>query len=490
MDIQRQIRRSRAQVIFRRYVLPGVALLALVVGIGTLPVGFVYFYGKSFDRQGSQSATRNKIPEAVRASWLEATKNNPVAFVDVTVVPMDTNRVLARQTVIVRGGRIAEIGPVDSVKVPADAKRINASGKFLMPGLADLHIHLQQSDEPQDNLVLLRLFVANGVTTVLSLRGNAAHLELRQEIRDGEIFAPRLYTAGPFINEPFVTTPEQVEQAVIAQKRAGYDFLKMHGDLSREAYARLNRVARREGMRVVGHAPRNLGIEAMFEERPHAVAHAEEYIYDRNNSSRNFAELEPRIPELAQATAKANIWLIPNLTAFDNIGRQIDNLDSILNRPEMRFMPRNIAESWGPETNPYTRRFKKELAPGIRARYHFLEKLVRAMRDAGVRIVTGTDALNTGVVPGFSIHDELRCLVAAGLTPYEALRAATANAADFLGATSEFGTVTVGLRADLILVEANPLADVGNASKRAGVMLGGRWFTEAELGKVLLDRDR
>ncbi len=490
MDIQRQIRRSRTQVIFRRYVLPGVVLFALVVGIGALPVGFVYFYGKSFDKQESDSAVRRKVPEAVRASWLEAAKNKPVAFVDVTVVPMDAPHAIAGQTVIVRQGRIAEIGPVKSVKVPVDAKRVEARGKFLMPGLADLHIHLQERDEPQDNLVLLRLFVANGVTTVLSLRGTAAHLELRDEIREGEIFAPRLYTAGPFINEPFVTTPEQVEQAVIAQKRAGYDFVKMHGDLSREAYARLNQVARKEGIRVVGHAPRNLGIEAMFEERPHAVAHAEEYIYDRNNNSRNFAALEPRIPELAAATAKANIWLIPNLTAYDIIGRQVDNLDSILIRPEMRFMPQNIAESWGPQTNPYTRRFGKELVPGFRARYQFLEKLVRAMRDAGVRIVTGTDALNVGVVPGFSIHDELRCLVAAGLTPYEALRAATANAAEFLGATSEFGTVTVGKRADLILVDADPLADVGNASKRAGVMLGGRWFTEAELGKVLLDRDR
>jgi hypothetical protein len=223
----------------------------------------------------------------------------------------------------------------------------------------------------------------------------------------------------------------------------------------------------------------------MFEERQYAVVHAEEYIYDRNHSSRDFAAIEPRIPELGQATAKAGIWMMPNLTAFKNIGLQANDLQAILDRPEMRFMPPRIRDGWGPATNPYTRRFGKDHYPGIMARYALLEKLVRGFRAAGVRMLIGTDALNTAVVPGFSMHDELNDLVAAGLTPYEALRAATANAAEFLGTADRVGTVTTGKRADLLLVEADPLKDVKNANRRAGVMFRGQWMTESNLRKML-----
>jgi imidazolonepropionase-like amidohydrolase len=144
-----------------------------------------------------------------------------------------------------------------------------------------------------------------------------------------------------------------------------------------------------------------------------------------------------------------------------------------------------IAESWGPASNPYVARFSHLPIDSFFARYRVLEKLTRGFRDADVRLLAGTDAMNPSVVPGFSLHDELRELVAAGLTPYEALRAATVNAAEFLGASDRFGTIAVGRRADLILCERNPLEDVRNAAKRAGVMLRGRWLNEAELRRML-----
>ncbi|MFL5583033.1 MAG: amidohydrolase family protein [Gemmatimonadaceae bacterium] len=404
-------------------------------------------------------------------------RSGTVAFVHVTVVPMDRERVLRDQLVVVRGGRIVSVGP-GTARAPGGALVVDGRGKYLVPGLADLHVHLAY--DRATNEELLRLFLASGVTTVLNLKGNPDHLALRADVARGAVVGPTVFTAGPYVNEPFVTTPEEVERAVVAQRRAGYDFVKMHGNLSREAYARLMRVARREGIRVVGHSPRNLGFEAMFAERQYAVVHAEEFIYDRMGSSRDFATLEPRIPEIARAAAAARLWVMPNLTAFRNIGGQLGNLDSMLARPEMATMPAAIRASWGPETNPYLQRLGRRQYGPIMERYAFLERLTRGFRDAGVRLVLGTDALNTGTVPGTSAHDELALLVSAGLTPYEALRAATANAADFLGGADRAGVVTAGRRADLLLLDANPLERIDNTRRIAGVMVRGRWMPKEQ----------
>ncbi len=334
-----------------------------------------------------------------------------------------------------------------------------------------------------------KLFVANGVTTVLNMRGAASILELEANVAAGRILGPRIYTVGPYINEPFVTTPDEVERAVVEQRRAGYDFVKLHGNLSREAYARLHAVARREGIRVIGHAPRNLGVEAMFEERQYAVAHAEEFLYDQENRSTDASLplVEARIPELQRSMARARIWLMPNLTAFKVIARQVQDLDAMLERPEMRYLPASVQTGWGPATNPYTHRMDKSRYEPMMARYRLLEKLVREFQAGGVRLLVGTDAMNTGVVPGFSTHDELADLVAAGLTPYEALRAATANAAEFLGdeRAARLGTVAVGQSADLVLLEANPLVDIANSRRIAGVMLRGRWLSPSDISALL-----
>lgn len=410
----------------------------------------------------------------------------PIVIANVSVLPMDRERVIAGQTVVIERGVISQVGPPGSVTIPAGARRIDGTGKYLIPGLVDLHVHLASNPEDEQRAILT-LFVANGVTTVLNLRGTPQILELRTNIAAGRVFGPTLYTVGPYVNEPFVTTPDEVERAVVDQKRAGYDFVKLHGDLSREAYARLNAVARRERIRVVGHAPRNLGVAAMFQERQYAVAHAEEFLYDQNNSSRDrdLPQVQARIPELARSMAQTRTWLMPNLTAFKIIGLMAKDLDAVLARPEMRFMPPTVRQGWGPATNPYTARFGKERYPGMLARYQLLQKLVGAFRAEGVRLLIGTDAMNTGVVPGFSTHDELAELVSAGLTPFEALRAATANAAEFLADTSQRGVVAVGQNADLILLDANPLENIANTRRITGVMLRGQWLSRSDIARML-----
>jgi imidazolonepropionase-like amidohydrolase len=408
----------------------------------------------------------------------------PIAIENVNVLPMDRPRVLARQTVIIDGGIIARMGPTSSVRAPAGARVVDGSGKFLIPGLVDVHVHLSYSADDEQRHIL-KMFVVNGVTSVLNMRGAPQVLELRSAVAAGRVLGPTIYTVGPYINEPFVTTPDEVERAVVEQRRAGYDFVKLHGDLSRAAYSRLNAVARREGIRVIGHAPRNLGVAAMFEERQYAVAHAEEFFYDQNNSSRNFQQIEPRLPDLARSMADADIWLTPNFTAYRIIGLMAGDLDAVLARPETKFLPRPRRESWGPATNPYTARFGPDAYPRFMQRLELLQKLVRRFHDDGVRLLVGTDAMNTGVVPGFSTHDELAELVGAGLTPFDALRAATANAAAFFGRGTQRGVVTVGQTADLVLLDANPLENIANSRRIAGVMLRGRWLARGDLDRIL-----
>ncbi|MFY9554980.1 MAG: amidohydrolase family protein [Blastocatellia bacterium] len=492
MDIPLKKPRNTRWIRFRRYLLMGVGLFALVFGIGALPVAFLYFAGESLSPRAEPQASGE-------VKQLQARQKQIVAFVNVNVVPMDEERLLTGQTVIVRDGLIAALGPAEKVKVPSEALKIDGRGKYLMPGLSDMHVHFEVFNE-QANNAMLRLFVANGVTTVLNLFGAANHLQLRGRVARGETLGPAIYTSGGYISNAPVSTPtlEEVERAVIAQKQAGYDVIKIHGDFSREAYHKVFEVARRQGLRVIGHLPRNLGIEAAFEEKQDAIAHAEEYLYayfffkpatgpaDASPEARLrwIAEQASRIPSVAEATAKAGIWVSPTLTVYSGIARQVDDIDAVLKRPEMKYLPPWIASRFAAGNNDYIRRFKKETAKGFFARADLLSKLVKGLRDAGVRMLAGTDTPVPSVVPGFSLHDELREMVAAGLTPYEALRTATANPAEFLR-TDKFGTVTVGKRADLILVEGDPLTDVNNASRRAGVMVNGRWFTEDELRKML-----
>jgi len=219
------------------------------------------------------------------------TGNTPpvTALVNVTLVPMDREGVIPAQTVIVRGGRIAEIGPAGTMIIPADAMIIDGTGRYLAPGLADMHVNLDSSIGARPDFGDAPLFLAYGVTTVLNLRGGPEHLAWRRRIQNGELLAPNLYTSGEFINEPRDRTPEEVEREVIAQFRAGYDVIKYHqivdaegrylttSGLPREAYMRMNEVARRLGIPLLGHAPTNLGLSALLEAHQ-SLAHVGEFV--------------------------------------------------------------------------------------------------------------------------------------------------------------------------------------------------------------------
>jgi imidazolonepropionase-like amidohydrolase len=431
---------------------------------------------------------------------LAAADAETAAFVNVTVLPMaraDGAEALPGRTVVIRKGRIAQIGPSDRIDVPPEVRRIPGAGKFLMPGLVDAHFHLQSSD---DDPRLLRILVACGVTSVLNLYGTPEILDLRRRVAQHEVVGPTIYTSGPYISDAprWQPEPDDVERMVVEQKRAGYDLIKTHGDFSRDAFRRLFAVARREGLKVIGHAPRNLGVAPMFEERMDAVAHGEEFLYayfffgapdlsqaDPEARRRFLRAAEGKVPELAAAIAESRIWVVPNLVAYKMIVEQGKDLAAVLQRPETKYLPARLLEEWQPGRNRYDRKYTPEVAEHMTWRLELISRLTGALRAAGVRMMAGSDAPIPGVLPGFSLHEELRLLVAAGLSPYEALRTATANPADFLGRAGEFGTVAVDARADLLLLDADPRLDVGSVGRPTGVMVAGRWLTTDALAAML-----
>jgi hypothetical protein len=420
-------------------------------------------------------------------------RSDVLAIVNVTVIPMTGETVLSDQTVVVDRGRIAAIGPSARTSVPKDAVRIDGAGKYLIPGLCDAHVHFQQDE--MANRTSLQLFLTNGVTTVLNLYGTPVHLQLRSAVGRGELAGPTIITSGPSVGTPHgqmpTMTPKQILRELMVQKRAGYDVIKLHGDLSVDAYRQLMLASRKESFPVVGHAPRNLGVALMLELRQPVVAHAEEYLYayfyHGSQTQGAVPHIDENIRTLAAATRKAGTAVISTVEVFRGIADQITDLEKVLNRREIAYVPYSTGalQGWSPPNNTYLSRFSKKDVPLFRYNYRVLERLILAFQKAGVLLLAGTDTPTSAVVPGFSMHDELRDLVNAGLTPFQALQCGTVNPAMVLGYAHDRGTIEQGKRADLVLLRGNPLDDIANSASIVGVVRNGRWLSATQIEAIL-----
>ncbi|MEP7327423.1 MAG: amidohydrolase family protein [Gemmatimonadota bacterium] len=401
----------------------------------------------------------------------------PVAFVDITVLPMDQDRRLEHQTVIVENGLIASMGPAAEVRIPARVRQVSGRGKFLIPGLADMHVHV---DDTTDFL----LYLAKGVTTVRNLEGEPYHVQWREEINRGELIGPNIFTSGPFTNLPGIKTPDDARRAVMEQKAAGYDEIKIHGGLEAETYDTLAAVAHRLGIRLVGHAPRNLPFDNLLRNHQDEISHAEEVLYTYFKSDVSDTSVA-RIPLVARALQERDIWMTATFVTYDRIYRQVANLDSLLADPATAYVTPYQLALWQRENNRYIRNWGPSGVPKLQERRDFLFKLIRGLHQGGVRIMTGTDAIGPLWIPGWSLHEELRDFVAMGFTPYEALSAATRLPAQYLGQEQVFGTIAPGRRADLVLLDRDPMVDIGNTESIGGVMVRGRWFPRVDLEQKL-----
>ena len=372
---------------------------------------------------------------------------------------MTSEGILRSANVLIRNGRIISLR-AKSAEVRSAALRLNGAGKYLIPGLTDGHVHLPSSQPSRE--AVCDLLIANGVTQILDLAGSSAQLRFREDVRQRRTRGPRIHVSGPPLGDPHgritVTSPEEIERSVLAQKREGYDLIKLRGDLSLEAYRKLNSVARQNSIKVVGHAPRNLGAQRMLDERQDAVAHIEEYLYAyfyfRRNIEASLTEIDAQTRWLAARTAAAGTTVISTLAVFRGISEQISDLEQVLNRAEVQYMPRSLGTlwNWWAPSNSYRSRFGLDRIPWFERQYRIMTGVASTFQRAGVRLVAGTDTPTPAMVPGFSIHDELQELVKAGLSPYEALKTATVNPSVFLKVSADVGTIELGKRADLVLL--------------------------------------
>ena len=400
-----------------------------------------------------------------------------VAFVDVTVVPMSRDGVLEHQTVIVRGNRIAELGPATQVRAPAGATTVSGAGKYLMPGFAEMHGHFPNPNAgPELTENVLFLYVANGVTTVRGMQGSLPHLDLKARIARGELLGPRLWVPGPALTGNSAPTPEVGRRLVEELQAGGFDHMKIHEGLSRETYDTIVATAKRVGMRFGGHVPDAVGVYHALESGQASIEHLDNYVETVGGPD---SADDTRIARVVAATCAARAWTVPTLALWETF-MGTEDVELLAARPEVRYVPQAWRNNWMQQVsqmrqgNPLSS--EKRLATLALRR-----RILKSLQTAGCPIAFGTDSPQLYSVPGFSIHREMRSMAAAGLTPQQILLSGTRNAARYFGAEQEFGSVAAGQRADLILLNGNPLTDLANVGRRAGVMVNGRWLPEAEI---------
>ena len=431
--------------------------------------------------------------------------SQPVAFVDVNVVPMDRERVLERQTVIVRDGRIAVVGPTASTRVPSGVTRIDARGKYLIPGLAEMHAHIPGANASEQALRdLMFLYVANGVTTIRGMLGAPNQLLLRSRTASGDIVGPTIFVGAPSLNGQSAASADSARALVRAHKSAGYDLLKLHPGLTREVYDAIAETAREVGITFAGHVSQGVGIEHTIATRQSTVDHLDGYLEGAvPDSIRRGMETgavpfgvmvrsvdDGRLKELARRTREAGVWNVPTAYLWESFF-SAEPPEEMAKRPEMKYASPQAITAW---SNQKRNRMQQDAqnnvtAADAQAYLAARRRILKALADAGAPLLMGTDSPQMFNVPGFALHREIGLMVDAGLTPYQVLESGTRNVATYaerdLKLDGRFGTVAVGNRADLILLDGNPLADIANVARRSGVMVRGRWLSEAELQKGL-----
>lgn len=425
---------------------------------------------------------------------------------------MDRERVLSQQTVLIEDGRIVTIGSASSVVVPRGATRIDGKGKFLVPGLHDMHTHLLSDDRIPDSLARYELGVllANGITTARIPIGKPSHHALREQVASGALPGPRLFLGSPQLsgrsfgevfNGRVVTNAAEASQAVRDFKAQGYDFIKLTFFITPEVYDAVIATARSEGLRVIGHVDQAVGLSRALA-AGQQIEHLDSYlqallppdsplrrsvdgVYVWQPKAWESLDLldSTRIPSLAGQTARAGVWSTPTLTFLKNSFGTGESDSSIRNRPDYRFFPEHVREEMYQTRSAY---WKNPPSEARRARYvRFRNRLAREIHDSGGHLMAGSDAPEWFLLYGFALHAELESLVAAGLTPYAALEAATRNPAEWLGTLPVSGTIEKGRNADLVLLDSNPLSDITSTRRITGVMTRGWWYPRAELDRML-----
>jgi imidazolonepropionase-like amidohydrolase len=399
-------------------------------------------------------------------------------------------------SVLARSGIVHEIGDAATLKAPPGARVVEGRGRFLIPGLWDMHVHLTYGDEKD-----LGVLVANGVTSVRDMGGDLSVLDAwRARIEAGELVGPRIFRAGPTVDGPkpgiphrlTVTNAQEAREAVARLQELGVEVIKIHNAVPRDAFFALAGEARERGIAFAGHVPMTVEPAEAAEAGQRSVEHIATLIegtyMTRFPNELAAYEGMPRwvgeeVPRLAEIFARQGTWFVPTIIAYDLRARRGEL--AVNPDPRLRYASPSLRKYWD-AVFPVTDRDRDPKAVALRRRFVELGlEMTRRMHEAGVAIAVGSDLAGRDVLPGFSVHDEIALLAAAGLSPLEALRAATAEGARLLNVAESHGTIARAKTADLVLLEADPLADIRNTGRIAAVVLRGRLLERKDLDRLL-----
>lgn len=403
-------------------------------------------------------------------------------FENTTVITMQGEEVLKNYSVLVKDDRIIAVAPAGKLDIPEGAVIIDGSGKYLMPGLAEMHGHIPSPNSPQaytENVLFL--YVAAGITTVRGMLGYPNQLELKEKINNESLMGPNLYLAGPSFNGNSVSSPKQADQKVRDQFKEGWHLLKVHPGLTKPEYDAMAHTANELGIRFGGHVPEAVGLVHALEMNQETFDHIDGYIRYFEASDKPITDAQ--LQEAVRLTKEAGAWIVPTQALWNTI-IGASNLQAQKNFDELKYMPPQMVEGW---VNSVEQRIP-DTEDGRKAALQHAEnrrQLLKTMNENGVNILMGTDAPQLFSVPGFSIHRELQEMVAAEMSPYEIIKSGTYNVGQYFSNEDDFGTIAEGQRADLILVNKNPLDDVAHIRNHAGVMVRGKWLSKEEIDKRL-----
>jgi imidazolonepropionase-like amidohydrolase len=442
------------------------------------------------------------LPPAARAQ-------ETFAVTHVTVIDGTGSRPKTDQTVLVAGERLVSVANSRKIKLPPDARVIDGSGKFLIPGLWDMHVHMTELPH------FSQLCIANGITGVRDMFGFMTNIYAERKAIAGGQPGPRIVAAGRLIDGPKPVWPgsltasnaDEGRAAVLSAKNDGSDFIKVYSLLPRDAFFAIAAEAKHQGMVFAGHVPEVVTAAEASDAGQKSIEHLTgvltacssreaELMQSRLDSRPNAAALktvletydEKKAQSLFARFKRNHTWQCPTLTVLDNFGHLRDS--SLTNDARLKYIAAETLNFWNPTNDSRLKNIPPEVLLLMQRAHLKREEVVEKMQRAGVGILAGTDTPNPYCFPGFSLHDELARLVESGLTPMQALQAATLNPARYFGRSNELGTVAPGRLADLVLLDANPLQDIHNTTRIRAVFANGRFYDRAALERFLRDAEQ
>lgn len=417
---------------------------------------------------------------------------------NVTVVDVITGELISDRQIVIDSGRIKKItANIENKEVYKTI--IDGQGKYALPGLAEMHAHIPSPPTSKERTEeILFLYLSNGITTIRGMLGHPSHLELRKAAEQGELLSPRIFTSSPSLNGNSVTSTEEARDKVISYKNDGYDFLKIHPGIKRNVFDELVKTANEVGITFSGHVPVDVGIEHALKSKYASIDHVDGFLeglvpvsanVDPNDNGffgYNFTKLADtaQIDELVELSKNNKVWIVPTQSLFERWFAPIDG-ETLLQQPEMKYMSASTLSNW---------KVRKEASTGADTNFDkkqwetFIDirrKLIYSINKKGQGLLLGSDAPQLFNVPGFSIHHEIDGMLASGLTPIEIIRSGTVNPARFFDMESVFGQLKEGMAADILLVNSNPVENIGALKDLTGVMVQGVWLSKDTIDQKL-----